>query len=131
MPNVWLKLIGTTEERCPEPYKLDSADFTRMPRQMRCGDYMVLYAVGGRKRVFALAEVASEVRASGVKRWPYRVTIRYLVNLPPSLGVHIDEITTGKRDILRVIRRGVSYFKLHPEEYALAASKLREADNTK
>lgn len=129
MAGFWLKLIGTAELPCPDPYTLEYADFARMPRQIRIGDNMVLYAVGGMKRVFAEVEVTSEVRQSGVERWPYRVSMKYLVNLPPHSGVLLDEITTEKRDLLPVIRRGASYFKLLPEEYALAASKLREANS--
>jgi hypothetical protein len=120
-------MIGTSQRPCPDPYTRDYADFARMPRQIRPGDYLVLYAVGGFKRVFALAEVTSEVRASGVERWPYRVSLKYVVNLPPASGVHLDAITTEERDLLRVIRRGASYFKLRPGEYDLAAAKLREA----
>jgi hypothetical protein len=126
MAGFWLKMIGTTERPCPDPYTLDYADFSRMPRQILPGDHMVLYAVGGIKRVFALAEVTSGVRHSGVERWPYRLSIKYLVNLAPHSGVHLDEISTPDRDLLRAIRRR-SYIKLQPEEYARAETKLVEA----
>jgi hypothetical protein len=130
MAGYWLKMIGTAERPCPDPYTLDYADFARMPRQIRAGDHMILYAVGGTKRVFALAEATGAVRQSGVERWPYRMSIKYLVNLAPHSGIHVDAITTEKREILRVIRRCAGYFRLLPEEYALAAAKLRDA-NTK
>lgn len=77
--------------------------------------------------MFAIAEVTSGVYAAeDVERWPYRVDISYLVNLPPSAGVHIDEVSTPVRDLLRSLRRQ-SYLRLSSEEYERAVSKLREA----
>ncbi len=124
--NFFLKMIGTTDRPLTEPYTLPYADFTFWPRQLRPGDIMVLYAVGAYQRVFALVKVESRVRPSGVEQFPYRVDISYIVNLPPSSGVHLDEITF-ERNLLGPIQRGSTYFKLKPEEYALAGSKLRAA----
>jgi hypothetical protein len=90
---------------------------------------MVLYAVGGSKRVFAAAQVTSEVYDSGQKRWPYRVDIRYMVNVPVSSGVHIEKVSSPERDLLRSVRRA-SYFELRPEEYERAATKLRAASKS-
>jgi hypothetical protein len=53
----FLKLIGSAENPCPEPYEKNYVDFSRNPRQVKPGDHPVLYAAGGRKRVSALAEV--------------------------------------------------------------------------
>jgi hypothetical protein len=86
---------------------------------------MVLYAVGGSKRVFALAEVKGEVYDTGDQGWPYRVDVSYLVNLPVSSGVHIDEVSTTERDLLCAIRRA-SHIELRPEEYQRADTKLRK-----
>jgi hypothetical protein len=133
MSAFWLKMIGSTENPCPEPYTRSYADFSRMPRRIRSGDHLILYAVGGRQRVFAIAEVTSEVyRASGNtdenERWPYRVDITYLVNMPASEGIHINEMSTPARDLLRSVGRQ-SYISLSPEEYERAATKLQEASS--
>jgi hypothetical protein len=82
--------------------------------------------VGGSKRVFADAEVTSEVYDSDYERWPYRVNVKYTVNLPVSSGVDIDKVSSPERNLLGSIRQG-SYFRLRPEEYARAAGLLRAA----
>ena len=89
---------------------------------------MVLYAVGAGKRIFALVKVESEVRRVDQEKYPFRLDISYLINLHPSLGVPISDITTAKRDLVRPIQWGLSYFWLHPEEFTLAESKLKEVD---
>jgi hypothetical protein len=124
MSAAWLQMIGTSKEPCPESYTESHADFSRRPRRICVGDHMDLYAVGGSKRVFALAEVTSQVCDSGYERWPYRLNISYLLNLPISSGVPIEEVNTLERDLLRAIRRGASFFELSSEEYERAAAKL-------
>lgn len=82
--SAFLKLIGSTESPCLEPYSQSFVDFSRRPHQIKKGDHLVLYAAGGRKRVFALAEVTSDVYAADFEgRWPHRMDISYLVNLTP------------------------------------------------
>lgn len=77
--------------------------------------------------MFALAEATSEVYDGGnMERFPYRVDIKYLVNLPVSNGIHIDEISTAERDLARSLLRA-SYIELRSVEYERAATKLREA----
>jgi hypothetical protein len=127
--SAFLKLIGDGVNPCPEPYSWSFVDFSRHPRQIQTGDHLVLYAAGGRKRVFALAEVTSGVYAADYDgRWPYRMDISYLVNLPPSVGVHIDEVSTPERDLIRSLMRQ-SYIRLSPEEYERASTRLRKAAN--
>lgn len=126
--SAFLKLIGSAEHPCPEPYVKNYVDFSRNPRQVQPGDHLVLYAAGGRKRVFAIAEVMSGVYDAGSDydgRWPYRVDIHYLMSVPVSEGVHINEVSTSERDLLRSVRRQ-SYLKLSPEEYERAAVRLRQ-----
>jgi hypothetical protein len=129
MSNAWLKLIGTAERPCPEAWKQSHASSRRRPSGIHAGDHMVLYAVGRAKRVFALAGVTSEPYDSGDKEWPYRIDITYLVHLPTSQGVHIDQVSTAKRNLIRSLRQA-SYIRLFPEEYERAASKLRKASES-
>ena len=126
MSKCWLKLIGTAERPCPEFWKQSHASSRRKPSGIHVGDHMVLYAVGGTKRVFAVAEVTSELYESGDKEWPYRVDITYLAHVPTSQGVHIDQVSTPKRNLIRSLRQR-SYIRLYPEEYERASTKLRRA----
>jgi len=130
MDEVWLKLIGWSKDTCAENYAYDKefVDFSkhRRPNDVHPGDQLVLYAAGGSKHLFALARVTSEVYENHeYKDHPYRVNVSYDVKLPVSAGVHIDEITTPKRNLLGAIQG--SYLRLKPEEFELATSKLQKA----
>jgi hypothetical protein len=93
---------------------------------MSLGDHLVLYAAGGSKRMFGLAEITSGISDSGRERWPYRMGISYSVNLPVSSGVELAEVSTPQRDLLLSVRQA-SYIELSSVEYERAASKLRAA----
>ncbi len=123
---VFLKVIGSGLNPCPEPYEKPYADFSpsRRPRQIHEGDYLILYAAGGRKRVFANARVTSELKASDYPEWPYRLDIEYLVNVNPRDGVPIDKVSID-RDLGKLVRRQ-SYIRLTMEEYNRAAALLEE-----
>ena len=126
MSKSWLKMIYSSDYPCPEMYERNHVQFRKHKPRIHRGDNMILYACGGKKRIFALAEVTGEVYENGQEDWPYQLDIKYMVNLPVSSGVHLDEISTPDRDLLRSIRRR-SYIQLQPEEYARAARKLEEA----
>jgi hypothetical protein len=119
-----LKMIGTNDDHCPPNYDKNYVWFPRRPRRVHKGDLMVLYAVNGQMRVFALAEVTSEVEETGNPRWPYKVDIKYSVLLPVGQGVHIDEVS-GTRRNLRLSVRTHSYIELDKAEYDRAAARLR------
>jgi hypothetical protein len=124
---VFLKIIGSGNDPCPEPYEKPYADFSprRRPRQIHEGDHLILYAAGGRKRVFAVARVTSELKVSDFPDWPHRLDIEYLVNVSPSDGVPIDAVSV-ERDLGKLVRRQ-SYVRLTMEEYNRAAALLEEA----
>jgi hypothetical protein len=136
MSETWLKLIGSHDKPAPEHYRKPYVDFSksRRPRHVHPGDWVVLYAAGGSKSLFALAKVTSELYDitsetrdnEEREQYPYRVDIEYIHWMPVSDGVHIDEITTPKRPNLPKAVRG-SYLRLKPEEFNLAESKLQEA----
>ena len=128
MTRFWLKLIYSSKHPCPETYERSYVHFRKgKPRRIHRGDRMVVYACGGSKHVFALADVTGEVYVNGQEDWPYQVDISYLVKLPVSSGVSINDISTSERNLVRPIQWGASYIELRPEEYERAAALLRVA----
>jgi hypothetical protein len=127
MTTFWLKMIGTAEKPWQDrPYDHAFVGFRgRKPSGIHRGDHLVLYAVGGSKRIFALGEVTKEWYRSENKDWPYFVDVHLEVNLAPSSGVSINEVGASEW-VHRKIRRR-SHVKLTLAEYELAARKLREA----
>ena len=132
----WLKLIGSDKVPITGApfygnYKVEYVGFrkTRKP-SVRLGDYLFLYAPGGTKSIFALAEAASDPQINaqynpeeeGSCYW--NVSVRYLINLPVDSGIHIDEIGTNQRNLLQSIQRQ-SHIKLSHEESELALHKLQ------
>lgn len=132
----WLKLIGCSQKPITESpfygdYKDPTIGFRKAKRPgIRKGDHLFLYAPGGSKRIFALAEAISDPEKNidydpqeyGSCQW--NITVRYLINLPVDSGIHIDEVNI-ERTLTRSIQRQ-SHIKLLPEEYKLAFGKLRE-----
>ncbi|MCM3869236.1 MAG: EVE domain-containing protein [Pyrinomonadaceae bacterium] len=127
MNQFWLKVVGTQEEEIRR-YEKTHVGFpkNKRPRNINPGDRMVLYAVGGSRRVFALADVVSEIYPNKTyPRFPHTVDIRYQLNLPISAGVDIGEISS--RNLFSAVRAGHSYLKLTAQEYARAVTKLEKA----
>ena len=135
--NIWLKLIGSADKPLTEPpnngiWAKDYVGFrkTRTPG-IRNGDHLFLYAPGGSRSIFALAEAVTDPlhdtnynpREDGSCRW--KVQVKYLVNLPVTSGITIDEITLPIRNLPRSVRQQ-SNIKLFPEESTIAYSKLKE-----
>ena len=128
----WLKLLGSVEKPLTHPdyqgrWEENYIGFrkTRKP-SIRSGDHIFLYAPGGTKSIFALAEAVSNPyipEDEGHESW--NVNIRYLINLPVTSGVHIDEINAGQRNLLKSIQRQ-SHIKLSSEEAELAFHKLQK-----
>jgi hypothetical protein len=98
---------------------------------IRMEDHLFLYAPGGSRLIFALAEAISipehndkyNPQEEGSCRW--KINIRYLMNLDVGDGIHIDEINTGQRDLMVSIQRQ-SHIRLFPEEYQVALSRLQQ-----
>jgi len=131
----WLKLIGSAKKPITEQpfygnYNAEHVGFrkTRKPG-IRSGDHLFLYAPGGRRRIFALAQAIADPerdadynsKEEGSCRWKLRV--RYLINLPVSCGILIDDVTSGRRELTRSVRRA-SHIKLLPQESQLADRKF-------
>jgi hypothetical protein len=138
--NNWLKLIGSSDKPITEypfygNFHAEYIGFRKARRPgIRKGDHLFLYAPGGSRSVFALAEATANPEKDsnynptedGSCRWKLRV--HYLINLPVVYGVPIDEINSGYRNLACSVRQQ-SHIKLMPEEYKLAYSKLREKFN--
>lgn len=134
---IWLKLVGSSTVPITEHpfYGRMVGEYigfrkTRKP-SIRTGDQLFIYAPGGSKRIFALAEAVGDPeydsnynpQEKGSCYW--KLNIRYLINLPVDSGIHIDEIRTSRRNLLKSIQRQ-SHIKLLPEESELALSKLQK-----
>jgi hypothetical protein len=127
MSKTWLKMIGTTVKPCADSWTDNHVHFRKnKPGGIHPGDHLILYAVGRKKRVFALAEVTSEVYENGQEEWCYQMDVNYIVNLPVKSGVSIDKIST-ERDLIGPIQWGSSYIELEPKEYDQAVALLRAA----
>jgi hypothetical protein len=131
----WLKLIGSVDKPLTHPdyqgrWEEDYIGFRKARKpSIRSGDHIFLYAPGGTKSIFALAEAIGDPynpNAVGHEYW--NVNIRYLINLPVTSGIHIDEIITSQRNLLKSIQRQ-SHIKLSSEEAELALHKLQKRAN--
>lgn len=124
----FLKVIGKGDDPCPEPYTEPYADFppSRPPTRVHIGDYLILYAAGGRKCVFALARVTSEGHASDYADWPHRVDIEYINRVHPADGVPARDVS-ATRDLTMSIRQQTCV-RLEPEEFERAKVMLEEAE---
>jgi hypothetical protein len=127
MTRYFLKMIGSSEKRCPEDYQQPYADFSKRPRKVKAGHFMILYAVGGAKRIFSHVQVTSSSYPRDHERWPYRVGFEYLIRLPVSSGVDIEMVDTSGR--LRGAIPRQTYFELSEGEYNLAVAALQEASH--
>lgn len=133
----WLKLIGDSKISLTGPpyhgtYEEDHVGFRKVNRPgIHIGDHLFLYDAGGSKRIFALAEATSDPERDpdydpqkyGSCRW--KLNVRYLINLPVESGIHIDEVITNQRNLLKSVQRH-SHIEMLPEERQLALQKLQK-----
>ena len=130
--NTWLKVIGfgnkpVTEAPYHGKYDLDYVGFHRKDRpSIRTGDHLFLYAAGGSKRIFAEAVAIDDPRPNDSTdrdspNWKLKVS--YVTNLRVSFGVHIDEISTARRNLTKSVMRA-SHIKLDSDEAERASVKL-------
>lgn len=135
--NHWLKLIGSSTKPITDHpfygnYKKEFIGFRKAGKPgIRMGDHIFLYAPGGSKSIFALAEATDDPELDdifnpeeeGSCQW--QLSVRYLMNLPVANGIIIDEANSGRRKLTRSICRQ-SHIKLFPDEYKLAYDKLQK-----
>jgi hypothetical protein len=135
--NNWIKLIGSSEKPIAEHpfYGFFNEEYVgfRKARMsgIRKGDQLFLYAPGGSRSIFALAEAIADPehdikydpKEEGSCRW--KLHIRYLTNLPVASGISIDEVSSGQRSLTHSVRQQ-SHIRLSPEEYKLVYGKMEE-----
>jgi hypothetical protein len=132
----WLKLIGSAKKPITAPpfngnYTQEHVGFRKANKpSIQAGDRLFLYASGGSKSIFALAEAAGNPERDpnynpneeGSCYW--RLPVRYRVNLPVASGILIGDLTSQ-----RVLTRSIgqaSHIRLAPEESESAHRKLHE-----
>jgi hypothetical protein len=124
----WLKLIGSTEKPITDHpfngnYNDDQIGFRKANKPgIRTGDHLFLYAPGGSQRIFALAEAISDPQPKKVGNCQWSLEVRYLINLPVTSGILINEVSSD-RHLIKSIKQA-SHIELRPEEYQSAYSKL-------
>jgi hypothetical protein len=132
----WLKLIGSAKRPIQGEYREEHVGFRRKGKpRIRDGDQLFLYAPGGSKRIFALAQAVGEPahdtkfnpKEEGSCRWKLRV--RYRINLSVAHGIPIDDIVSSQRDLTKSIRQA-SHIRLFPEESRLAHTRLQGRANS-
>lgn len=133
-----MKLIGSAKAPITEApfhgdYTAEHVGFRKANKPgIRAGDHLFLYAPGGSRRIFALAEAISDPERDpnydpnqeGSCQW--KVPVHYLINLPVVSGILIDDIISGQRDLTQALRQA-SHIKLLPEESDTAQRKLEAA----
>ena len=128
----WLKLIGSSKEPVSS-YAEKYVGFRKPDKKPRIttGDHLFLYAPGGSKRIFGLAEATGDpehdpkydANQEGSCYW--RVPVRYLITpLPVASGIHISDVSSH-RDLTKSVRRA-SHIKLSSEESEFAHKKLEK-----
>jgi hypothetical protein len=126
----WVKLVGASDLSLPNdpfvriPSLREEIRFPRdqFPRDMSRGDELLLYAVGGYKKIFAAVRLEEEPRRDVggtepwiLKRWPHAVRVH--------LGPHVDLVEHGpdlaavNPHLLDEIRQGVSHFPISAADY--------------
>jgi hypothetical protein len=132
----WLKLIGSAKKPVTE-YTREEVGFRKANKPgVRAGDRLFLYAPGGSRRIFALAEAVDDPQPDsnynpneeGSCRWMLRV--QYQIGpFPVASGIHIDEVVSNERDLRRSLRQA-GHIRLLPEESRLAHARLQERANS-
>ena len=133
----WLKLIGSADKPITEhpfygSYSEEYVGFRKARMPGICmGDHLFLYAPGGSRSIFALAEATGNPEPipepnskPGSCHW--KLPVRYVedLNLPVASGILIDEVVSYRK-LARSIGQA-SHIKLYPEESESAYLALRE-----
>lgn len=127
----WLKTVGFYDSPVAD-WRERHLGFRTYKPTIRPGDHVFLYASGGSRRIFALAEAISGPEkdpnyregAEGSCRW--RLAVRYVLNLPVAAGIHIDDVVSHRGVKLRIAAGQKSHTRLRPEEGESARKLLQK-----
>lgn len=134
---VWVKSVGSAKTPIVGTYDKDHVGFRKRGKpRIRLGDHLFLYAPGGSKRIFALAEALDDpehdpqYNPNQEGSCPWKLRIRYLRGpLPVSSGVFIGEVLSRYPDATMSLRQASHIELRDEEERRLAYKKLEEAAN--
>ena len=125
----FLKVIGSGDAPLQGPYTEPFAEFppNRPPDRITKGDFLILYAAGW-QRIFAVARVLGRALRGPDPQWPHRLDIKYIHNVPPADGIHVNEIS-DERTLTQSIRQQTC-ISLNAAEFKAAWDmlKAREAE---
>ena len=138
----WLKMIGSTDR------PLGEHPFTERPslkRQVRFpkdqfpgrligkGDWLVYYAVGGWKRIFAVVQLTGDPErdvpsgdAEVDRRWPHAAAVALAPEHVDSLSF-APELRSVSKSLQAEIHQGVSHLPMGEPEFQRAREALRKA----
>jgi len=140
MPGRYIKMIGASDlPLANDPFIKDPSlkRFVRFPRDqfprdIKKGDELLYYAVGGYKKLFAQARLVEDPRrdvptsnSEVYRRWPHGATIE--------LGPHLDYVEFGP-DLWDInprltdeIHQGVSHFPISQTDFDLGVRLIQKA----
>jgi hypothetical protein len=103
--SAYLKVIGSGDAPLAGPYTEPYAEFPpdRPPDRISKGDFLVLYAAGW-QRIFAVGRVIRRAPRGPDPKWPHRLEINYIYNVPPADGIHVNDIS-DERELTRSVRQ--------------------------
>jgi hypothetical protein len=84
-----------------------------------------LYAPGW-QRIFAVARVVRRAPRGPDPKWPHRLEINYIYNVPPADGVHVNKIS-DTRTLTQSVRQQTC-ISLNAAEFKAAWNMLRAKD---
>lgn len=122
--SAYLKVIGTGKDPIQGPYTEPYAEFPpgTPPDRITNGDFLILYAAG-HQVIFAAARVLRRASRGPDPQWPHRLEIKYIYNVPPDKGIHVNEIS-DQRELTRSIMQK-SYISLNAAEFKAAWDMLK------
>lgn len=132
----FLKTVGTADDPVAidwmesDPRELEYIDFTKDPKSMRAGDYLVYYAAVHQK-LYGIVEISSRSSMDAQKRrWPYYAKVSpKLVIRDMDRAPSIDTLTMPDRNFRKLVQRR-DYMKLSSSEYERALAAIDEACDT-
>lgn len=143
MAGRYVKMIGASDLplpndpfiRIPSLKRLVRFPRDQFPREMKAGDELLYYAVGGYKKLFAQARLAEDPRRDVptsdpevLRRWPHGAAIE--------LGPHLDYVEFGpdlwdvNPRLMDEIHQGVSHFPISQSDFDTAVRLIQKAKLT-